>query len=144
MVIVLAAIGFILMIVGFATGSWIPFLLAAIVFVVLSVVIYRLQRAGQPLGGSIGEWFGLKTKGAHAAEPRVSKDTDSAEKIGKLAELRDAGVITADEFEEKQAKITQDADSASKIGKLAELRDAGVITADEFEEKRAQILQGGG
>ena len=88
-------------------------------------------------------------------------DTASEEKIKKLADLRDQGILTDEEYEQKKSQILQetasatetapettptekiepDAASAEKIKKLAELRDQGILTDEEYEQKKAQILQ---
>lgn len=41
----------------------------------------------------------------HKEEPRKAEDTDFTETLRKLAELKDDGIITQEEFEEKKSKI---------------------------------------
>lgn len=51
-----------------------------------------------------------KRLGEHTTDRREAKDTDFVETIRKLAELRDEGILTEEEFEEKKSKILRDSD----------------------------------
>jgi cytochrome c-type biogenesis protein CcmH/NrfG len=78
-------------------------------------------------------------------------DTDSDQKLKKLAELRDDGILTDEEYEQKKSQILQetapakktepDAATIEKINKLAELRDEGILTDEEYEQKKAKLLE---
>ena len=46
----------------------------------------------------------------HTASQKETKDSDFIDTIRKLAELRDKGILTQEEFEEKKSKILRDSD----------------------------------
>lgn len=46
----------------------------------------------------------------HVTDKKETKDTDFVETIRKLAELRDEGILTQEEFEEKKSKILRNSD----------------------------------
>lgn len=51
-------------------------------------------------------WWGRQKQGTKPkAEERETKDIDSIEAIRKLAELRDQGILTQEEFEQKKKKL---------------------------------------
>ena len=51
-----------------------------------------------------------KRAAEHIAGQKETKDSNFVETIRKLAELRDEGIITQEEFEEKKSKILRDSD----------------------------------
>lgn len=54
---------------------------------------------------SLMQLIGEKQAAGAAARPKETKDIDSIEAIRKLAELRDQGILTQEEFEEKKRKL---------------------------------------
>jgi len=74
-----------------------------------------------------------------AGKKKGPEGNDSEEKIKKLEQLRDGGILTEEEFEQKKRQVTGDPDADEKISKLTQLRDAGILTEEEYEAKKSQI-----
>lgn len=72
---------------------------------------------------------------------RKTQDSSPQQRqMSALKELRESGVITAQEYDSKVQALRTSAPAASgaskdKIAALQELRDSGVITAQEYESK---------
>ncbi|HEX3193244.1 MAG TPA: SHOCT domain-containing protein [Streptosporangiaceae bacterium] len=86
---------------GWAKALWFIFVL----FIpLIGVLVYLIAR-----GGSMQERAQQQAQQADADARAYIKDaagsTSVADQLSKLAELRDRGVITADEFEREKAKI---------------------------------------
>ncbi|WP_428109564.1 SHOCT domain-containing protein [Caldisericum sp.] len=81
--------------------------------------------------------------------PKVSKETgindNSIEKLIKLKDLLDKGLITKEEFEAEKARLTKEltptGDVEEKLNKLKALLDSGAITQNEYEEQKQAILE---
>ena len=76
-------------------------------------------------------------------QPSQASGPDALEGLNKLAKLRDARVLTEEEFQSKKAEILaglDDLEQLYKLKKLGKLRDAGVLTEEEFQAKKAEIL----
>ena len=90
---------------GFALAAETGAFLGAIVFATLVVIAYR--RVVQKRGVTGPEAMRRPTRGLgvrRAVPPAVNGD-DVADLLEKLAALRDAGVLTGDEFEAKRRQI---------------------------------------
>ena len=68
------------------------------------------------------------------------------DRIFQLKELRQAGILTDDEFESKKAEILKvsplelSSDPVERLAQLGELHGYGILTTDEFETRKAEIL----
>jgi hypothetical protein len=101
----------------------------ALVGAIVLLVLYRRFVQGRGITGPAAKeqptrGWGLRPR-RHPEEARL--DT--------LTRLRDAGVITQEEFDAKRAERPKPPDV--DLDKLARLRDAGVITQEEFEARRS-------
>ena len=86
---------------------------------------------------------------APAEEP--VPDTDTEQKLKRLEQLRNDGILTDEEYEQKKSQIVPepapvekaepDAATLEKIKRLEELRDEGILTDEEYEQKKAKILE---
>lgn len=73
------------------------------------------------------------------------QSTSMVDAVSKMAQLRDAGLLTDDEFDRAKAgfigrNVEVAESSAALIRQLAQLRDAGVLTDAEFRIKKWDIL----
>ena len=87
---------------GWAKAGWVIFL---IILPFLGVLVYLIAR-----GGSMHKRDIAQAKAADAAtrqyiQQAAGSTTSSAEELHKLADLRDRGVLTPEEFEAQKAKI---------------------------------------
>ena len=87
---------------GWAKAGWVIFL---IILPFLGVLVYLIAR-----GGSMQKRDIAQAKAADAAtrqyiQQAAGSTTSSAEELHKLADLRDRGVLTPEEFEAQKAKI---------------------------------------
>ena len=150
-VMILTIIGLVLLVIGFITNLWIIFLLAAIFFIISFIIIYKSKRR-QPAFSEKGEDIRIESE-FYLGEQTVA-DTASTQKLNRLTELRNAGILTEEEYEQKKSqiiretapakKIEPDAATAEKIKKLDELRNEGILTEEEYEQKKSQILKSSG
>ena len=122
----LIVIGIALIIMGAALRSlldfgrvlWI-FLVIGVVFIIIGALVreefveanivgapesIRYEGSRQTLH-SLMQLIGEKQAVEATAGPKEAKDIDSIEALRKLAELRDQGVLTQEEFEEKKRKL---------------------------------------
>ena len=75
----------------------------------------------------------------------ASQSNSVADAVAKLAQLRDAGLLTDDEFERAKSgfvgrSIEVVESSATLIRQLAQLRDAGILSDAEFRIKKWDVL----
>ncbi len=99
-----AIIGLILVIIGIiAKSEWVE----ANVVGVPKPIKYKGSR--QDLD-SLLKIIRQKRVAEHTAGQKETKDSNFVETIRKLAELRDEGIITQEEFEKKKSKILRDSD----------------------------------
>jgi len=122
----LIGVGVALIILGAALRSLLdfePFLWSFLVIGVVFIIIGALVReefveanivgAPDPIKyegsrqtlHSLMQLIGEKQAAEPAAGPKETKDIDSIEAIRKLAELRDQGILTQEEFEEKKREL---------------------------------------
>lgn len=117
----LIALGIVLVIIGFFIGgSWaIPFVLIGLILIIIGIVRKSEWVEVNVVGVSdpqkfLGEKKDLDSllqiiRQKQVAKPTAgkteTKDIDFVETIRKLAELRDQGIITQEEFEEKKRKL---------------------------------------
>jgi uncharacterized membrane protein len=125
----------------FSFWLWVLYIIIWVLSVVLWVfLMYKAYQGTEyklPWAGNLAEkWAGHETAGG----------TDSAQALRSLAELRDEGVLTDEEYERKKNQVLQEAASAEidtspdeKIRKLAELRNEGILTDQEYEQKKSEI-----
>ena len=104
----LLMVGLVLLVIGVATGIWIIIGIAVIVIIadVLLVVrrVSRVRRSGAEATGQ-PETAASSTP----IEPTEStEDLDYIEKLKILAQTRDEGIITEEEFEKKKNEILRD------------------------------------
>lgn len=62
--------------------------------------------------------------------------SDLDQKLSKLKEALDAGIITQTEFESKKAGVLG---QSSKLGKLKEAFEAGILSETEYEKKKSEL-----
>jgi predicted membrane channel-forming protein YqfA (hemolysin III family) len=88
---------------GWAKALWV-LLVAVIPW--LGVLIYLIAR-GKPMAERGRHWaFGEDRATHHYRQPEATSQTVSAaDELAKLAKLRDAGVITDDEFNVEKSKV---------------------------------------
>ena len=77
---------------------------------------------------------------------RTSKQHDDMRiKLQKLRELRDAGLLTEKEYQEKkrllESKNRNNNDIKDKLQKLKELKDDGLLTEEEYQQKKEELLK---
>lgn len=93
-------------IVGAVEGWGAPLV---IVLSVLGVLVWGAATAAyikaRDLRWTLNSWTGQKQATKPKAKKREIKDVDSIEAIRKLAELRDQGILTQEEFEQKKKKL---------------------------------------
>ncbi|HZY27657.1 MAG: SHOCT domain-containing protein [Jiangellaceae bacterium] len=88
---------------GFAKALWILFV---IIVPWLGALIYLIARGGKMQDREMRDATErAKAQRQYIQEVASTSGTSSAEELTKLAQLRDSGVITADEFEAQKAKL---------------------------------------
>jgi type VI protein secretion system component VasK len=88
---------------GWGKALWILFV---IVVPWLGALIYLIARGGKMQERSMRDATErAKAQRQYIQEVASTSGTSSAEELTKLAQLRDSGVITADEFEAQKAKL---------------------------------------
>ena len=88
---------------GFAKALWILFV---IIVPWLGALIYLIARGGSMQERAMRDATErAKAQRQYIQEVASTSGTSSAEELTKLAQLRDSGVITADEFEAQKAKL---------------------------------------
>jgi len=88
---------------GFAKALWILFV---IIVPWLGALIYLIARGGKMQDRAMRDATErAKAQRQYIQEVASTSGTSSAEELTKLAQLRDSGVITADEFEAQKAKL---------------------------------------
>ncbi len=92
---------------GFAKAMWFLFVL----FIpLIGVLVYLIARGGSMHERSVrqarreADAF-YASYGRHAAPPDVDGGGSTADQLAKLADLRDRGVLSQDEFEREKAKV---------------------------------------
>jgi type VI protein secretion system component VasK len=88
---------------GFTKALWILFV---IIVPWLGALIYLIARGGKMQDRAMRDATErAKAQRQYIQEVASTSGTSSAEELTKLAQLRDSGVITADEFEAQKAKL---------------------------------------
>ena len=88
---------------GFAKALWILFV---IIVPWLGALIYLIARGGKMQDREMRDATErAKAQRQYIQEVASTSGTSSAEELTKLAQLRDSGVITADELEAQKAKL---------------------------------------
>jgi hypothetical protein len=88
---------------GWAKALWILFV---IIVPWLGALIYLIARGGSMQERAMRDATErAKAQRQYIQEVASTSGTSSAEELTKLAQLRDSGVITADEFEAQKAKL---------------------------------------
>jgi len=88
---------------GWAKALWILFV---IIVPWLGALIYLIARGGKMQDREMRDATErAKAQRQYIQEVASTSGTSSAEELTKLAQLRDSGVITADEFEAQKAKL---------------------------------------
>jgi len=86
---------------GWAKAFWILFL---IVLPLLGVLIYLISR-GQSMSERAAQDAAEREKATRQYIQEAAGGTSSADELTKLSQLRDSGVLTADEFAPQKAKL---------------------------------------
>ena len=128
--------------------SFIPSVIGTILSIIIWIIsllawVFLMLKAYQ------GQMYKVRWVGEYV-EKQLSGDTgggtDSAQSLRSLAELRDEGVLTDEEYERKKNKVLEEITSPEagtsadeKIKELAHLRDQGILTDQEYEQKKSQV-----
>ncbi len=96
------------------TIAW-PVFLAAVLSSVLLIILYRRVVQKRPITGPEAQRFPARGPGVTRARRRLGVDAEAApgrskevmEQLKKLGELRDAGVLTQEELEAKEAELRE-------------------------------------
>ena len=96
--------------IGFAAAAELGSLLGAVFCAVLVVVAYRRFVQKRGITGPEAQRYpargiGIRRPGARLGTEADEASRDVAEKLRQLGELRNAGVITPDEFEAKKREL---------------------------------------
>ena len=86
---------------GWAKAFWILFL---IVLPLLGVLIYMISR-GHAMSDRAAQDAAEREKATRQYIQEAAGSTSSADELAKLSQLRDSGVLTADEFAAQKAKL---------------------------------------
>lgn len=87
---------------GWAKAAWVIFVIA---LPFLGILVYLIARGQGMAQRSLAEAKHQQELWQQAVRDAASGDGGSAEELSKLADLRDKGVITAEEFEAQKRKI---------------------------------------
>jgi hypothetical protein len=85
---------------GWAKAAWVFFV---VILPFLGVLVYLIARGGQM--HERAEQQARRQDEAWRSYVQQSAGTSTADQLAKLADLRDRGVISADEFEREKAKV---------------------------------------
>jgi len=141
-IIVFGAITVLSIIFGALSSVFILFLViyyliglaSLVLWILLMVKAFQGQVYKLPWAGDQAEaWAGGGT--IQGSSPSNASDQE----LKNLTELRNSGVLTEEEYQQKRAHVEKKADSADKLKSLTELRDAGVLSEEEYEQKKKQI-----
>ena len=77
---------------------------------------------------------------------RLTKTSlENDDKLQKLAELYEAGLLTREEYEEKKRVLERkrrgESELTEKFRSLKELRDEGILTEEEYQRKKEELLR---
>ena len=64
-----------------------------------------------------------------------------AARLQAARSLRDAELISDDDWQQQRARILLEADVMDRLFQLRALRDSGLITVGEFDEKRSELIE---
>ena len=87
---------------GWSKALWILFIL---IIPVLGVLVYLIARGDKMQARTAADYQRRDQEMRAYVRDAASTSTSTADELTKLAALRDAGTITADEFERQKAKL---------------------------------------
>jgi uncharacterized membrane protein YcjF (UPF0283 family) len=87
---------------GWGKAGWVIFI---IVLPFLGVLVYLIARGGSMHKRDIAQAKAADTAAREYIQQAAGSQTSSAEELHKLADLRDRGVLTQQEFDAQKAKI---------------------------------------
>ena len=73
-------------------------------------------------------------------QPVEAAVPDPLDQLKKLADLRDTGALTEEEFQANKAEMLARLHMREELDRLVDMRNAGVFTDEEFQAKKAAIL----
>ena len=86
---------------GWAKALWFIFIL---IFPLIGVLVYLIARGGKMHEHQVRD-AQIQERELRQYVQQAAGEPNSADQLAKLADLRDRGVITADEFEREKAKV---------------------------------------
>ena len=106
----------------------------ALLGAIVLLVLYRRVIQGRGITGPRAKE--QPTRGWGLRQKRQPQE----ERLDRLARLRNAGVITPEEYEARRTELPERQEI--DLEKLTRLRDAGVITQQEFDARRGHVPEG--